>query len=86
MGAGEHGGDAAHAERRDIVQTLIRRFAAFLKEEDGPTATEYAVLLAVISITVMVAMAAFGQRMTGIYVAVDAGAGAAAAAAAAAAS
>lgn len=57
------------------MQTLIQRSAAFLKEEEGPTATEYAVLLAVISMTVMVAMGAFGQRMNSIYVSIDQAAG-----------
>ncbi|MHC5110050.1 MAG: Flp family type IVb pilin [Planctomycetota bacterium] len=42
----------------------------FLRSEDGPTATEYAVLLAVIAITVLGAMASFGTRVEGLYIAI----------------
>ncbi|MCH7808013.1 MAG: Flp family type IVb pilin [Planctomycetes bacterium] len=44
----------------------------FLNSDEGPTATEYAIMLALIAIGVMVAMAAFGDRMTAIYTSIHA--------------
>ncbi len=38
------------------------------QSEDGPTATEYAVLLGVISLTVIGAMSTFGESMNELYV------------------
>ena len=49
---------------------LRQNITRFVHEEDGPTATEYAVMLAVIAITVLGAMAAFGNRMNSIYVSI----------------
>lgn len=43
---------------------------SFVRSEDGPTATEYAVMLAVISMGVIVAMGSFGLKMGSIYTAV----------------
>ena len=49
---------------------LYQRTLEFLRSEDGPTATEYAVLLALIAIGVLATMAAFGTRVDGIYVSI----------------
>jgi pilus assembly protein Flp/PilA len=43
----------------------------FLVNEDGPTATEYAVMLALIIIVALAAITALGQRVTGIFTNVD---------------
>ncbi len=48
---------------KDANRALLR----FLRSEEGPTATEYALLLAVISLTVMGAMAGFGDHVGNIY-------------------
>ncbi|MEE9269888.1 MAG: Flp family type IVb pilin [Candidatus Krumholzibacteria bacterium] len=40
----------------------------FFRSEDGPTTTEYAMLLGVISLTVIGAMSMFGDHMNNIYV------------------
>ncbi|MBI1824903.1 MAG: Flp family type IVb pilin [Planctomycetes bacterium] len=40
---------------------------AFLRDESGPTATEYAVLIAVICIGVIGALSSFGGHMDNIY-------------------
>jgi pilus assembly protein Flp/PilA len=40
---------------------LYRGFAAFLKEEDGPTAVEYAVMLALIIVICLTAISFLGQ-------------------------
>ena len=52
------------------MSCLQERITQFVHEEDGPTATEYAVMLAVIAMTVLGAMAAFGNRMNSIYVSI----------------
>lgn len=48
-----------------------RRLIGLIRSEDGPTATEYAVMLAVISATVLGAMGAFGTKMGNIYTIVN---------------
>ncbi|MBI4718715.1 MAG: Flp family type IVb pilin [Planctomycetes bacterium] len=50
------------------MQRLWQKSAAFLRTEDGPTATEYAVLLALISLTVLGTMAGFGTHVNDLYV------------------
>ncbi len=42
--------------------------ARFLQSEEGPTAVEYALLLGVISLTVIGAMSMFGAHMDALYV------------------
>lgn len=54
---------------------IVKRTREFLIREDGPTATEYAVLLAVIAMTVIGAMAAFGTRVEAIYTAIESSVG-----------
>lgn len=49
------------------MTAFVQYVCRFARSEDGPTAVEYAVLLAVISITVLVAMAGFGDHMEAIY-------------------
>jgi len=39
----------------------------FLREEEGPTATEYAVMLALILVAIMAAVAAIGGTTSGMY-------------------
>lgn len=62
---------------RTIEEGYLLRFVGkkaieFLNSDEGPTATEYAIMLALIAIGVMVAMAAFGERMTAIYTSIHA--------------
>lgn len=49
------------------MNAFWRRLALLLKSEEGPTATEYAVMLAVVSMGVIVAMVSFGQHVNNIY-------------------
>ena len=44
------------------MSKFLEKAKAFLKSEDGPTATEYAVLLALIIIAVIVAVRLLGER------------------------
>ena len=43
----------------------------FLKSEDGPTATEYAVMLALIIIVALGAITGLGTTVQGIFTSVD---------------
>ena len=52
------------------MSALLRRTVELLRGDDGPTAVEYAVLLALIAITALATMATFGERMDGIYAAI----------------
>lgn len=54
------------------MNKLKQAVLSFVRSDDGPTATEYAVILAVISMGVIVAMGAFGLKMGNIYTAVTA--------------
>lgn len=49
------------------VNRLHYRLLWLLRSEEGPTATEYAVMLAVISATVLAAMSQFGEHMDNLY-------------------
>lgn len=49
----------------------LRRTVEFLKSDEGPTATEYAVLLALIAIGVLATMQTFGTRVGGLYAAIS---------------
>lgn len=44
------------------MQTLLRRWWCFVKEEDGPTAVEYAVMLALIIVVCLVSIQFVGQQ------------------------
>ena len=52
------------------MSSLLRRAAQFLGEDEGPTTTEYAVLLALIAIAALITMATFGERINSIYTAI----------------
>ena len=45
----------------------MKRFLSFLKSEDGPTATEYAVMLALIIIVALGAITGLGTTVTGVF-------------------
>ena len=49
------------------MSAFCRRLRAFGRSEDGPTATEYAILIAVICVAVIGAMSSFGQHMDNLY-------------------
>jgi pilus assembly protein Flp/PilA len=46
---------------------FTKRIVAFLKEEDGPTAVEYAVMLALIIVVVIAAVATIGTETSAMY-------------------
>ena len=50
---------------------FVNRVKLFLKSEDGPTATEYAVMLALIIIVALGAITGLGQTVDTIFTNVD---------------
>ena len=49
------------------MNAFCQRLRQFVRSEEGPTATEYAVLIAVICVAVIGALSSFGARMDNIY-------------------
>jgi len=49
------------------MQWLINRTKGFLKSEDGPTATEYAVMLALIIIVALAGITLLGGKVNDIF-------------------
>jgi pilus assembly protein Flp/PilA len=59
----------------EAMQNVINRAKAFIANEDGPTATEYAVMLALIIIAALTAITALGNRVSAIFSEVTTGIG-----------
>ncbi len=55
------------------MQNFLNRAKTFLKSEDGPTATEYAVMLALIVLVAIGAISGLGTTVDGIFTNVDGG-------------
>ena len=55
----------------DALQRVSLEARRFLREEDGPSATEYAILLAVLVVVAMAAIQGIGSRMMGLYTAIN---------------
>ena len=53
------------------MSTFLTRAKNFLRSEDGPTATEYAVMLALIIIVALGAITGLGTTVSGIFTSVD---------------
>ena len=49
------------------MQSIVRNTIRFLKREDGPTAVEYAVMLALIIIVCIVAITALGKNANNTF-------------------
>ena len=49
------------------MKTTFQIIRQFLRSQDGPTATEYAVLIAVICVAVIGALSSFGVHMDNLY-------------------
>jgi len=52
------------------VKALNGSMVRFLRSEDGPTATEYGVLIALICVGVIAALSGFGGHVGNIYVSI----------------
>ncbi|MHC4445479.1 MAG: Flp family type IVb pilin [Planctomycetota bacterium] len=53
------------------MKSLINRAKSFLKSEDGPTATEYAVMLALIIVVCLTAIQLIGEKVESIFTNVE---------------
>jgi pilus assembly protein Flp/PilA len=53
------------------MKGLVNRVHEFLRSEDGPTATEYAVMLALIIIVALAAITLLGTKVQGIFTSVE---------------
>lgn len=53
------------------MNAILNRAKSFLKSEDGPTATEYAVMLALIIVVALAAIQGLGTTVSGIFSDVD---------------
>jgi len=49
------------------MKALVRRVRDFLVSEDGPTATEYAVMLALIIVVAIAAITTLGQNVSSTF-------------------
>jgi len=54
-----------------MMRNVLNRAKSFLKSEDGPTATEYAVMLALIIIVCLTIIGSLGQTVEGIFTTAD---------------
>ncbi len=50
-----------------MVRTTLRKLVEFLQKEDGPTAVEYAVMLALIVVVCVAAVATIGANTKNVY-------------------
>ena len=55
------------------MQALLKTIKSFLVNEDGPTATEYAVMLALIIIVALAGITLLGTKVNTIFTNVEAG-------------
>ncbi len=57
------------------MKALAYRMRDFLRNEDGPTATEYAVMLALIIVVCVAAIGILGRTVSGVFTTVNTGIG-----------
>ena len=50
-----------------MLGRFVRRVVTFLKEENGPSAVEYAVMLALILVAIFAAVATIGSTTSDMY-------------------
>lgn len=51
--------------------SFCKRLPSLIRSEDGPTATEYGLLIALICVAVIGALSSFGVHMDNLYLAID---------------
>jgi pilus assembly protein Flp/PilA len=61
--------------KEEAMKSLINRAKMFVVHEDGPTATEYAVMLALIVIVALAAISSLGTRVRDVFTEVTTGLG-----------
>jgi pilus assembly protein Flp/PilA len=50
-----------------MIRSLAQKFVGFLKKEDGPTAVEYAVMLALIIVVCIAAITTLGSNANSTF-------------------
>lgn len=55
------------------MKALVKKMQTFLSSEDGPTVTEYAVMLALIIVVCVAAVMLIGNKVKSIFTTVDSG-------------
>ena len=55
------------------MKTLVKKMRSFFRSEDGPTATEYAVMLALIILICMASILLIGGKVRSIFANLEAG-------------
>jgi len=55
------------------MKNFLHRAHRFLRSQDGPTTTEYAVMLALIVMICIAAIGGIGNTVSGIFTATDSG-------------
>ena len=49
------------------MRSIVKKLVSFLKKEDGPTAVEYAVMLALIIVVCIAAISALGSNASNTF-------------------
>jgi pilus assembly protein Flp/PilA len=62
---------ALSSRRRHLVQKIISRVHRFLINDDGPTAVEYAVMLALILVACITIVQSLGTSVSGVFSSVN---------------
>lgn len=53
------------------MKGLVKRLKSFIREEEGATATEYAVMLALIIVISLAAISALGDKVSTVFVQIE---------------
>jgi pilus assembly protein Flp/PilA len=59
--------DSTAVERRIPMRNTMKKIVSFLKQEDGPTAVEYAVMLALIVVVCIAAITTLGSNANSTF-------------------
>jgi pilus assembly protein Flp/PilA len=55
------------------MKAILQKTTQFLKNQDGPTTTEYAVMLALIILVALAAIVGIGEKVESVYTNVNSG-------------
>ena len=55
------------------MKTLVKKMRSFFRSEDGPTATEYAVMLALIILICMATIMLIGNKVKSVFTNIEGG-------------
>ena len=55
------------------MRTLVKKMRSFLRSEDGPTVTEYALMLVLIIVGCIAAMTLIGSKVKSVFTSLEGG-------------